>query len=88
MRRICTIIWLKTLVLPSVWGWKVVDLVSLVSNSDQRLDQNVLRNWLSRYEMMDFVIQKCTHNHSKKSLVVSSDVILFLQVTRIAILEK
>jgi hypothetical protein len=25
-------------------GWKAVDLVSLVSNSDQRLDQNVLRN--------------------------------------------
>jgi hypothetical protein len=28
-------------------GWKEVDLVSLVSNSDQRLDQNVLRNLLS-----------------------------------------
>jgi hypothetical protein len=28
-------------------GVKVVDLVSLVSNIDQRLDQNVLRNLLS-----------------------------------------
>jgi hypothetical protein len=28
-------------------GWKAVDLVSLVSNSDQRLDQNELRNRLS-----------------------------------------
>ena len=28
----------------SLWGWKVVVLVSLVSSSDQRLDQNVLRN--------------------------------------------
>jgi hypothetical protein len=29
-----------------------VDLVSLVSNIDQRLDQNVLRNLLSRSEMI------------------------------------
>jgi hypothetical protein len=29
----------------SVWGWKIVDLVSLVSNSDQSLDQNVLRTF-------------------------------------------
>jgi hypothetical protein len=28
-------------------GWKAVDLVSLVSSSDQRLDRNVLRNRLS-----------------------------------------
>jgi hypothetical protein len=28
-----------------------VDLVSLVSNSDHRLDQNVLRNRLYRYEI-------------------------------------
>jgi hypothetical protein len=28
-------------------GWKAMDLVSLVSSSDQRLDQNVLRNQLS-----------------------------------------
>jgi hypothetical protein len=25
-------------------GWKAMDLVSLVSNNDQRLDQNALRN--------------------------------------------
>jgi hypothetical protein len=33
-----------------------VDLVSLVSSSEQRLDQNVLRNWLSRYEIMVYGI--------------------------------
>jgi hypothetical protein len=86
--RICTIIWLTTSVWPSVWGWKAVDLVSLVSNSDQRLDQNVLRNRLSRSEMMVCGIPKCTHTHSKKSLVVASVVMLFLQVAIIAILEK
>jgi hypothetical protein len=31
-------------------GWKAVDLVSLVSKRDQRLNQNVLRNLWSRYE--------------------------------------
>jgi hypothetical protein len=65
-----------------------VDLVSLVSNSDQRLDQNVLRNQLSRSETMVCGIPKCTHTHSKKSLVVASAMMLFLQATRIAILEK
>jgi hypothetical protein len=76
------------LVWPSVWGWKVVDLVSLVSSSDQRLDQNVLRNRLSRSEMMVCGIPKCTHTHSKKSLVVASTVMLFLQATIITILEN
>jgi hypothetical protein len=37
----------EDLVLAICLGWKEVDLVSLVSNSDQRLDQNVLRNRLS-----------------------------------------
>jgi hypothetical protein len=71
MHRMCTIILLTTSVWPSVWGWKVVDLVSLVSNIDQRLDQNVLRNLLSRSEIMDCGIPKCTHTHSKKSLAVA-----------------
>ena len=47
MRRMCTIILLTTSVWPLVWGWKAVDLVSLVSNIDQRLYQNVLRNLFS-----------------------------------------
>jgi hypothetical protein len=55
-----------------------VDLVSLVSNSDQRLDQNVLRKRLSRYETMVCGIPKCTHTHSKKILEVATDVMLFL----------
>jgi hypothetical protein len=38
------VIRLTTYFWPSVWGWKAVDLVSLVSNNDQRLNQNVLRN--------------------------------------------
>ena len=56
-----------------------MDLVSLVSNIDQRLDQNVLRNLLSRSEMIDCGIPKCTHTRSKKSLAVASAVIFFLQ---------
>jgi hypothetical protein len=65
-----------------------VDLVSFVSNSDQRLNQNVLRNKLSRSETMVCGIPKCTHTHSKKSLAVASAMMLFLQATGIAILEK
>jgi hypothetical protein len=65
-----------------------VDLVSLVSNSDQRLDQNVLRNMLSRSKMMVSGILKWTHTHSKKSLVVSAAVMLFLQAVRMAIFEN
>jgi hypothetical protein len=65
-----------------------VDLVSLVSNSDQRLDQNVLRNRLSQFGIMFCGIPKCTHTHSKKSLIVAFAVMFFLQAARIAILEK
>jgi hypothetical protein len=65
-----------------------VDLVSLVSSSDQRLDQNELRNRLSRSEIMVCGIPKCTHTHSKKSLAVAYVVMFFLQVARITILEK
>jgi hypothetical protein len=65
-----------------------VDLVSLVSSSDQRLDQNQLRNRLSQSKIMVCGIPKCTHTRSKKSLAVASAVMFFLQVTRIAILEK
>jgi hypothetical protein len=42
-----------------------MDLVSLVSNSDQRLDQNVLRNRLSRSEIMVFGTPKSTHTRLK-----------------------
>jgi hypothetical protein len=63
-------------------------LLSLVSNDDQRLDQNVLRNRLSRSLTMVCGIPKCTHFRSNKSLVVASTKMLFLQATRIAILEK
>jgi hypothetical protein len=65
-----------------------MDLVSLVSTIDQRLDQNVMRNRLSRSETMVCGIPKCTQTHSKKSLAVASTVILFFQATRISILEK
>ena len=65
-----------------------MDFVSLVSSIDHRLDQNVLRNLLSRSEIIDCGIQKCTHTHSKKSLVVASAVILFLQATIMAIFEN
>jgi hypothetical protein len=62
---------LMTSVWPLVWGWKAVDFVSLVSNRDQRLDQKVLRNLLSRSKMMVCGIPKWTHTHSKKILAVS-----------------
>ena len=88
MHRMCTIIMLMTFVWPSVWGWKAVDLVSLVSNIDQRLDQNVLRDLLSRYKIMDCGIQKCTHTRSKKILAVASAVIFFLQAAIMAIFEN
>ena len=79
---------LTTFVCPSVWGWKVVDLVSLVYNIDQRLDQNVLRNLLSQSDMIYFGIPKCTHTHSKNSLAVASAVILFLKAVIMAIFEN
>jgi hypothetical protein len=59
-----------------------------VSSSDQRLDQNVLRNKLSLSEKMVYGIPKCTQTHSKKRLAVASAVMLFLQATRITILQK
>jgi hypothetical protein len=65
-----------------------VGLVSLVSNGDQRHDQNVLRNLLSWSEMMVFGIPKWTHTHLKKSLAVSFIVIFFLQAVSMAIFEN
>jgi hypothetical protein len=65
-----------------------MDLLSLVSKSDQRLDQNVLKNRSSQYEMMVCGIPKCNQTHSKKILVVASYMMLFLKVTIITILEK
>jgi hypothetical protein len=65
-----------------------VDFVSLVSNSDQRLDQNVLRNLLSRSEIMVYGIPKWTHTRSKKSLEVYSIVIFFFQAVRMAIFKN
>jgi hypothetical protein len=65
-----------------------MDLVSLVSNSDQRLDQNVLGNLLSRLEMMFCGIPKWTDTHSKKSLAISVTVMFFLQAVRMAIFEN
>ena len=88
MRIMCTSILLTTSIWPSIWGWKVVDLVSLVSNIDQRLDQNVLRNLLSRSDMIDCGIPKCTNTRSKKSLTVDYVVIFFLQVDIMAIFEN
>jgi hypothetical protein len=64
-----------------------VDLVRLVSNSDQRLDQNVLRNLLSQSKMMVCGIQKWTHTRSKKSLAVSVTMILFMQAMIMVIFE-
>jgi hypothetical protein len=88
MHKMCTIIRLTTSNWPSVCEWKVVDLVSLVSSIDQRLDQNVLTNLLSQFEMIECGIPKCTHTHLKKSLAVASTVIFFLRAIIIDILEN
>jgi Flp pilus assembly protein TadB len=65
-----------------------VDLVSWVSNNDQRLTQNVLRNLLSQLEMMVFGIPNWTHTRLKKILKVSSAMMVLLQVMRMAILKN
>ena len=62
--------------------------MSLVSSIDQRLDQNVLRNLLSRFDMINCGIPKCTHTHSKKSLAVAYVVTFFLQAAIMAIFEN
>ena len=62
--------------------------VSLVSSIDHRLDQNVIRNMLSQYDIIDCGIPKCTHTCSKKSLAVASAVIFFLQAAIMAIFEN
>ena len=54
--RICIIITLTTSVFPSIWGWKEIDLVSLVSIIDHRMDQKVHKNMLSLYEIMVYSI--------------------------------
>jgi hypothetical protein len=65
-----------------------VYFVSLVSNSDQRLNQKVLRNLLSQSKMVIYGNPKWTHNRSKNILVVSSIVIFFLKTMRMAIFEN
>ena len=68
--------------------WSRLILVGLVSSIDHRLDQNVLRNLLSQYEMIECGIPKCTHTHSKKSLVMASVVIFYLEATTMAIFKN
>ena len=65
-----------------------MDFVSLVSSIDHSLDHNVLRNLLSQSEIIDYGIPKCTHTHSKKSLVVDYAVIFFLQDAIMVIFEN
>jgi hypothetical protein len=50
--RIWTIILWTTYVFPSICGLKVMDLVSLVSIIDHRMDQKLLKNLLSQSEIM------------------------------------
>jgi hypothetical protein len=75
-----------------VWSsarkWKAIDLVSLVSNSDHRLDHNVLRNLLSWSEIMVYGMPKWTHTCSKKSLEVSVSLMFFLQACEDGHLQK
>jgi hypothetical protein len=80
------IIMLTTFVFPSVCGWKAVDLLSLVSIIDHRLEKKVFRNLLSRSEIMVHGIPKWTQKCSKKSFVVASAMILFFQGAKTIIL--
>ena len=64
-----------------------MDFVSLVSSIDHRLEQNVLRNLLSRYEIIYCGIPKCTHTRSKNILAVDSAMIFFLQAAIMAIFK-
>jgi hypothetical protein len=71
-----TFVWL------SVWGWKEVDFVSLLSNKNQRLDQNVLRNglWYPKVDphsfeeyigntfCCDILLAGCEDGHLQKSI--------------------
>lgn len=65
-----------------------MELVRFLSKIDQILDQILLRNPLSRFEIIDLGTQKCTHTFSKKRLAVYYVVILFLQAARMTILEN
>ncbi len=47
MHNTCKVIVLKTSMWPFVWGWKAMDLVSLVSNNDERVNYNFPRNLVS-----------------------------------------
>lgn len=64
----CMTILFTTYVWPSVCGWKEVYLMSLVSNNDHKLDQNVLKKLLSWSEIMVCGSLKWTNTHSKKEL--------------------
>ena len=66
------------LIKPSVQGWNVVDLVSLVFINDQRLNHYVFRKLLSRSNIMFYGIQKFTQSFSKKSILVYYVVMLFM----------
>jgi hypothetical protein len=63
-----------------------MDFVSLVSNSDESPDQNVIRKLLSRFDVTVYGILKCTHTRSKKTLAVASVVIFFLQAVSVEIM--
>jgi hypothetical protein len=65
-----------------------VDLESLVSNSDERLNQNVLRNLLSRSEVMVCGIQKWTHTHLKKSMAIFAAMMFLLEAVIMAIFQN
>ena len=63
-------------------------MVSLVSIIEHRLDQNLIRNLLYRFEIMFCGSPKLTQTCSKKILEVVSIVILFLHGVKMAILEN
>jgi hypothetical protein len=65
--KISTIILLTTFVFPLVWGWKAFDLVSLVSIIEYMLDQKIIKNLLSLYEIMVCGSQKWTKHTQRRA---------------------
>jgi hypothetical protein len=88
MHRMCTIIWLMTFVLPSVYGVESCGLSELGVQHRPEARPKCTEEPSILSKMMDYGIPKCTHTRSKKSLSVASVVILFLQATIMAIFEN
>src|SRR3954452_16897363 len=81
-------VWLARSVWPSVWGWKAVDIASLVPRVLKRDFQKRLVNLASRSETMDCGKPWSLKMWSKKRQAVSGAVAVVRVGTKWTILEK